>query len=108
MEMTEQDASFTLEIAYATPERQMIVEQQVAPGTTARMAVLQSDIDRYFSQLNKQKDDLGVFGKPVPDDYQVQPGDRIEIYRPLKADPKEVRKRRAVEGKKMKKGGGDV
>jgi putative ubiquitin-RnfH superfamily antitoxin RatB of RatAB toxin-antitoxin module len=106
--MSDDEEKFLIEIAYATPERQVILEQQVAPGTTARAAVLQSDIDQYFDTVDKQKDDLGVFGKAVKDDYELQPGDRIEIYRPLKADPKEVRKRRAAEGKAMKKGGGDA
>lgn len=106
--MNDNDDTFTIEIAYATPERQVILEQQVAAGVTAREAVLQSDIDRYFDSVDKQKDDLGIFGKVVKDDYRLQPGDRIEIYRPLKADPKEVRKRRAAQGKVMKKGGGDA
>ncbi len=106
--MSENNDSIQIEIAYATPERQIILEQQVMPGTTARQAVIDSAIDRYFDSVDKQKDDIGIFGKVVKDDYELQPGDRIEIYRPLKADPKEVRKRRAAEGKAMKKGGGDA
>ncbi len=106
--MTRPQPSIEIEIAYATPQRQVILEQSVPPGTTAREAVMQSDIDQYFDQVDKRNDDLGVFGKVVADDYAVQPGDRIEIYRPLKADPKEVRKRRAAAGKAMKKGGGDA
>ena len=104
--MSENNDSIQIEIAYATPERQIILEQQVMPGTTARQAVIDSAIDRYFDSVDKLKDDIGIFGKVVKDDYELQPGDRIEIYRPLKADPKEVRKRRAAEGKAMKKGGG--
>ncbi len=102
--MTDSPALIPIEVAYATPEHQKILEMQVAPGTKARDAVLLSSIDRYFDGVDKQHDDIGVFGKLVDDDYELLPGDRIEIYRPLKADPKEVRRRRAAQGKSMKKG----
>jgi len=97
-----------IEIAYATPEQQIILEQQVAPGTSPREVVLASDIDHYFPEIDKQNCDIGIFGKAIRPDQELENGDRIEIYRPLLADPKEVRKRRAAEGLRMKKGGGKV
>ena len=95
-----------IEIAYATPEQQMILELQVATDSSPREVVLQSNIDTYFPEIDKQNCDLGIFGKAIRGDYKLENGDRIEIYRPLLADPKEVRKRRAAEGMRMKKGGG--
>ena len=99
-------AKLYIEIAYATPEQQLILEQQVVVGSSPREAVVQSDIDRYFPEIDKQSCDIGIFGKAVRPDQGLENGDRIEIYRPLIADPKEVRKRRAAEGLRMKKGGG--
>ena len=97
-----------IEIAYATPERQMILEQRIEPGSAARAAVLASGIDQHFPEIDLENCDIGVFGKAVTDDYEPIDGDRIEIYRPLIADPKEVRRQRAAMGLKMKKGGGAI
>ena len=95
-----------IEIAYATPQRQMILEQTVEPGTSPRQAVIDSAIDQHFPEIDKQDCDIGIFGKAVRADHELENGDRIEIYRPLIADPKEVRKQRAAQGLRMKKGGG--
>ena len=66
----------------------------------------QSQILEHFPALDLDTIDMGVFGKAIKEDYELQAGDRIELYRPLIADPKEVRKRRAKEGLVTKKGGG--
>lgn len=95
-----------VEVAYANPEQQMILELTVDAETSPRDVVLQSNIDDYFPEIDKQNCDIGIFGKAVRGVYKLENGDRIEIYRPLLADPKEVRKRRAAEGMRMKKGGG--
>lgn len=95
-----------IEIAYATPERQLILEQDVEPGTNPRQAVIDSTIDQHFPEIDKQNCDIGIFGKVIRPDHELETGDRIEIYRPLIADPKEVRKKRAAQGLRMKKGGG--
>ena len=95
-----------IEVAYATPEKQIILECKVDAQTSARAIVLQSGIDRHFAGIDLEHCDIGVFGKAVSDDYQPDPGDRIEIYRPLIADPKEVRRQRAAKGLKTGKGGG--
>ncbi len=97
-----------IEIAYATPERQKIIECEVEPGTSPRDAVLQSDIKQHFPEIDPESCDIGVYGKPVRPDYELVDGDRIEIYRPLIADPKEIRRQRAAQGLKTKKGGGAV
>lgn len=95
-----------IEIAYATPEQQVILEQEISAGMTPRAAVIESSIDQYFPEIDKESCDIGIFGKAIRPDHELENGDRIEIYRPLLADPKEVRKRRAAQGLKMKKGGG--
>ena len=96
----------SIEVAYATPARQMIVECRVEPGTSPREAAKLSGISRQFPEIDLDNGDLGVFGKSVSEDYVLQDGDRIEIYRPLIADPKEIRRQRAARGLKTGKGGG--
>ena len=97
-----------VEVAYATPQKQVILECEVESGSTARAIVLGSEIDQHFAEIDLNSCDLGVFGKAVADDYELSEEERIEIYRPLIADPKEVRRQRAAKGLKMKKGGGAV
>jgi putative ubiquitin-RnfH superfamily antitoxin RatB of RatAB toxin-antitoxin module len=70
--------------------------------------VLSCGIEQHFTEIDLNSCALGVFGKAVADDYELVDGDRIEIYRPLIADPKEVRRQRAARGLKMKKGGGAI
>ena len=93
------EAEIAVEVAYALPDKQEIVMLEVAPGTTARDAVKRSGIDRHFPGLDLETAKLGIFGKAVKDSQPLQSGDRVEIYRELIADPKEVRKRRAAEAK---------
>jgi len=97
-----------IEVAYATPQKQLILECEVESGITVRDAARQSGIDQHFPEIDLQSCELGVFGKAVTDDYELTNGDRIEIYRPLIADPKEIRRQRAARGLKMKKGGGAI
>lgn len=97
-----------VEVAYALPAQQMILKLQVAEGATAEQAVLASGITQKFPEIDLTQSKMGVFGKLVKPDTVLREKDRVEIYRPLIADPKEVRKQRAAEGKVMKKGGGDA
>lgn len=97
-----------VEVAYALPKQQLIVELMVPEGATAEQAVLQSGILQKFPEIDLAQNKLGIFGKLVKSDTVLRERDRVEIYRPLIADPKEVRRQRAAEGKVMKKGGGDL
>jgi uncharacterized protein len=97
----------TVEVAYALPHQQLIIPVQVAPETTAAQAIQASGIISKFPEIDLGKNQIGVFGKLVRLETVLKNMDRVEIYRPLIADPKEVRKQRAEEGKLMKKGGGD-
>ena len=94
-----------MEVAYALPEKQEIVMVEVEPGTTAEQAVAQSEIQQHFPGLQLEGTKLGIFGKAIKGDRVLRAGDRVEIYRPLIADPKEVRKRRAAEAKARRKTG---
>jgi hypothetical protein len=96
----------TVEVAYALPEQQVIVSLNVSPGTTVRAAIEQSGMLTKFEEIDLEKNAVGVFSKKVTLDQVLRNRDRVEIYRPLIADPKQVRKQRAAEGKKMRKGGG--
>ena len=96
----------TVEVAYATPEEQRIISLEVVPGTTLRQAIEQSGILEHFGEIDLADAKVGVFGKLKKLDETLRAGDRVEIYRPLIADPKQVRKQRAAAGKAMKKGGG--
>lgn len=100
--------SFTVEVAYALPAQQLILPIKVMPGTTAMQAVEQSGILQKFPDIQLAQTQIGIFGKVVKADTALRPMDRVEIYRPLIADAKEVRRQRAADGKVMKKGGGDL
>lgn len=96
-------AMIHVEVAYALPDRQRIVELQVLEGTTALEAVRQSGIDRLFPGIEIDSVVLGVFsqvlgtkGLPPASEYFLKDRDRVEIYRPLIADPKEARRKRAA------------
>jgi len=97
-----------VEVAYALPAQQIILKLQVEEGATAEQSVLASGILQKFPEIDLAHNKIGVFGKLVKPDTVLREKDRVEIYRSLLADPKEVRKQRAAEGKVMKKGGGDV
>jgi len=97
-----------IEIAYALPSQQVILPLKVTEGTTATQAVEASGILQKFPEIDLSQNKLGIFGKLVKADMPLREHDRVEIYRQLIADPKEVRRQRAAEGKAMKKGGGDL
>ena len=97
-----------IEVVYALPARQTLLEQQVATGTTVVDAIRASGILDKYPEIDLATSKLGIFGKLIKPDTVLREKDRIEIYRPLIADPKEVRRKRAEEGKVMKKGGGDI
>lgn len=97
-----------VEVAHALPQQQLILPLRVPLGTTAAQAVVQSGILDKFPHIDLGQNKLGIFGKLIKNDTVLRERDRVEIYRELIADPKEVRRQRAAEGKVMKKGGGDI
>ena len=97
-----------VEVAYALPAEQLIIPVRVPAGATAEDAIKLSGIMQKFPEIDLVSNKFGIFGKLTKPDTVLRELDRVEIYRPLIADPKEVRKQRAAEGKVMKKGGGDA
>ena len=87
-----------VEVAYALPNKQKIYALMVEEGTTALEAAKCSNVLADFEGLNLESSKMGIFGQTikVPAKYKLQNGDRVEIYRPLIADPKEVRRKRAA------------
>lgn len=100
------DEIIEVEVAYATPQEQCILKLRGKPGLTVLQAVQRSKIAERFPEIDPASAKMGVFGKLAKPDAVLLDGDRVEVYRPLIADPKEARKRRAAEGKVMRKGGG--
>jgi putative ubiquitin-RnfH superfamily antitoxin RatB of RatAB toxin-antitoxin module len=91
-----------VEVAYALPEKQAIVALDVSPGTTALDAARQSGISEKFDGIDLENAKLGIFGGVVAPSQVLKEGDRVEIYRPLVADPKEVRKARAARARERR------
>ena len=91
----EEECTIEVEVAWAEPSRQVLRTVSVAPGTTLREVVEISGLRADFPEAAKRRLDLGVFGRRMDPDTPVRPGDRVEIYRPLHADPKERRRSRA-------------
>lgn len=100
--------TINVEVAYAEPDKQLILEVNVDAGTTVGGAIVQSGIMMRFPDLDIENSKVGIFGKATKMTTVLQNADRVEIYRPLIADPKEVRRKRAAEGKATKKGGGSA
>lgn len=103
--MDNQNNTFQVEVIYALPDEQKILTVDLQEGQTAKDAIERSGILQRYPELDIDKLVIGIFGKKVKLDKALRDRDRVEIYRPLIADPKEVRKRKAAEGKKLKKGG---
>jgi putative ubiquitin-RnfH superfamily antitoxin RatB of RatAB toxin-antitoxin module len=86
-----------IEVAYAKPEKQQILRVEVPEGTTAFEAAMQSGIVSVFPEIDLEAVAMGIFGKvkKAPVTHQLREGDRVELYRPLKIDPKQARLNRA-------------
>jgi uncharacterized protein len=96
-----------VEVTYATKDKQLLLAINVNKTATVEDAIRKSGILGEFPEIDLAVNKVGIFSKLTKLDKPLKHKDRIEIYRKLIADPKEVRKQRAAEGKKMKKGGGD-
>lgn len=89
-----------VEVAYALPEKQFLVELEVNDKTSVIEAIQRSGLFELYPELAQQDIEIGIFSKPVAQDTSLKDGDRVEIYRPLTIDPKEARRLRAAAKKK--------
>lgn len=95
------ETSIRVEICYPRPEAQVIVALDVAPGTTAGEALMRSGLAARYPGVDRCV--LGIAGRRVEAERVLQADERLELLRPLTADPKEVRRTLAAEGKTMGK-----
>ena len=97
-----------IEVCYALADKQEIVRLRLPEGATLGQALEASGLLAKYPEIDLKKNKFGIYAKLSKADAVLRDHDRVEIYRPLIADPKEVRKQRAAEGKVMKKGAGDT
>lgn len=97
-----------IEVAYALPDKQELSTVNMSPNSTVQQAIAQSGVLERYREIDLAVNKVGIFGKLTKLSQSLRDGDRVEIYRPLIADPKEVRRQRAAQGKAMKRGAGDV
>jgi hypothetical protein len=97
-----------VEVCYALPERAELVRLRLPAGSTLQQALEASGLLAKYPEIDLRKNKFGIYAKLSKPDAVLRDRDRVEIYRPLIADPKEVRKQRAAEGKVMKKGAGEA
>ena len=91
-----------VEVAYALPDKQSLISLEVEEGATIKEAIEASGVLDTYYRIDLTRDKVGIFSKFATLDTVLREKDRIEIYRPLIADPKKVRKARAAEGKAMR------
>ena len=99
--------SIAVEVCYARADKQEVVAVSLPEGSTLQQALEASGLLAKHTEIDLKKNKFGIWNKLSKPDAVLRDRDRVEIYRPLIADPKEVRKQRAAEGKVMKKGAGD-
>lgn len=93
-----------ISVAYAGVHEQALVPLEAHTGISVREAIDQSGVLTRFPEIDLEVYRVGIYGRLTTLDQKLDEGDRVEIYRPLIADPKEARRRRAEEGKQMRKG----
>ena len=101
-------AQIRVEVCYALPDSQDVVALELEAGANVLQAIRASGLLARYPHIDLDMNKVGVFAKLVKLDAGLRDRDRVEIYRPLIADPKEVRRQRAADGKAMKKGGGPL
>ncbi|WP_437887795.1 RnfH family protein [Phytobacter sp. V91] len=89
-----------VEVAYALPEKQYLQRVTVDEGSTIEQAIVASGLLELRTDIDLAKNKIGIYSRPAKLHDLVGEGDRIEIYRPLIADPKELRRQRAEQSAK--------
>jgi putative ubiquitin-RnfH superfamily antitoxin RatB of RatAB toxin-antitoxin module len=101
-------SNIQIEVAYALEKKQVLLHVCLPDGATVEEAIHRSGVLAQFPEIDLANNKVGIFSKLVKLAETVRDQDRVEIYRPLIADPKEVRRQRAEAGKSMKKGGNQI
>jgi hypothetical protein len=91
-----------VEVTYALSDKQSLISLEVEEGTTIKEAIEASGVLDTYNQIDLTRDKVGIFSKFATLETVLREKDRVEIYRPLIADPKKVRKERAAKGKAMR------
>ena len=94
--MTINTKKMRIEVAYAKPSEQVILTLDIADGSTIEAAIIESGILQRFPEIDLANNRVGIFGRLCKLDQTIKAGDRVEIYRPLLVDPKEMRRTRAA------------
>ncbi|WKE66556.1 RnfH family protein [Gallaecimonas kandeliae] len=89
----------SVEVAYALPDRQALIALKVVEGATVRDAIERSGMLERFKDISLDSNDVGIWSRSCKLADKVREGDRVEIYRALTADPKDIRRRRAEKAK---------
>ena len=88
----------SIEVIYPLPSRQEVLRVHVPPGASVRDAIEASGVLEKYPEIDLAKNKVGIYSRPAKLHERVQDGDRVEIYRPLIADPKALRRQRAEKG----------
>lgn len=97
--MTSEEKLIHVEVVYALPDVQKVIRVTVTPDMQVQQIIEQSGVLAMYPEIDLKKNKVGIFSRNVKLDATVHDGDRIEIYRPLLADPKEIRRKRAEQAK---------
>ncbi|STO64625.1 RnfH [Haemophilus parahaemolyticus] len=92
-----------VEVVYAYPERYFLKKLTLENPITIQNAIVQSGVLEKYTEIDLRQNKVGIFSRLAKLTDVVENGDRIEIYRPLVADPKEIRRKRAAEQAQAKK-----
>ncbi|TNH44447.1 RnfH family protein [Photorhabdus luminescens] len=92
-------SDINVEVVYALPDRQYLRTVKLVQGATVEQAIVASGLLTLRNDIDLQKNKIGVYSRPVKLTDILEEGDRVEIYRPLLADPKEMRRKRAERAK---------
>ncbi|CAM3879470.1 RnfH family protein [Xenorhabdus thuongxuanensis] len=92
-------SEMNVEVVYALPERQYLRNVKVSQGATVEQAIVMSGLLTLRNDIDLAKNKVGIYSRPAKLTDTLEEGDRVEIYRPLAADPKEMRRKRAERAK---------
>lgn len=98
-----EEQKISVEVTYAYPDKYFLKKLQVPQNTTIQNIILLSGVLEKYTEIDLRENKIGIFSRPAKLNETVEDGDRIEIYRPLIADPKEMRRKKAAEQASGKK-----